>query len=70
MFLSTGDRGDDARIGDDERGEGMFGRWSNPNIGDATESMVGLVLGGGKSLWEAGMCVFLRGFGELGWWEV
>lgn len=59
MFLSTGDSGDDARIGDDERGEETFGRWSNPNMGDATESMVVLVLGGGKSLGELVMSVLM-----------
>lgn len=29
MFLSIGDNGDEARMGEDERGEETVGRWSH-----------------------------------------
>lgn len=48
-FLSTGERGDEARIGDDESGEETLGRWSHGPakiVVGANESMV--VFGGGE----------------------
>lgn len=43
VFRSTGERGDVARIGDDDSGDGTLGRWSHgPEkavVGDERESM-------------------------------
>lgn len=65
-FLSTGDRGEEARRGDEESGEGTFGRWSKEDMGVATESMVFLVADGCELFFRLGMCVFYvsgRGIG-------
>lgn len=45
-------------MGEEDRGEDTFGRWSNPKkMGVATESMV--FAAGGESFEQLGMCAFL-----------
>lgn len=48
VFLSIGESGDDARMGEDESGEGTAGRWSQEKIG-----------AGAKDIILSGVCLLL-----------